>query len=721
MMRKVFQFLGSLKLALILLAVIIIASILGTYWESSISAEVARKLVYGSLWFDLWLSLLCVNLFAVAAIRYPWKPHQYGFVITHAGIIILLIGSMIDRHWGVEGFVQLHRGAAPTDVMELRQQELVVSVDGVAESAHTSFNNKSADRAFTVKSPTPDVKVEVIDSGDVESYQEVSKAESGDPAIRLRLEGPMMGRQERWLFLGNSESDGPATLAFEKGMPVLTKPVDASAKEDAVKLTPRQERYYIFSKQKDNPMITLRVGEPTQAEAMLVVDPKTAVPTLSLKLLGREFNLAINGNEKKDLPLEGLDGWKVFIFNYYPNFRMINKQATTQDNKPENPALFFDLLGPLVNAKLENPTNGHGNGEQLSGQGGNALRVYLGDDGKLRYLIKSAKKGEFTGELTEGKSEDVRWVPGTTFTIDQFLPHSKSTTLWQPITKTGDRDGRTPGLKCRVTVAGESVEAWLAQSVLQIHANSDTGDTIVELPRKNFSVGRKTVGIAYANEHQILPFTVGLFKFSAPHDEGLEESMSFASFESTLSFDGRIDRVKLKPDAKLLQELKNGQEKDKADFHELFDDGNNLALSGAIISEDATKLTLEFENRKSLTIQKSDIAAYRQKTHKIFMNSPTTYPATWWGPWLGTTYKFSQADHRMPMDPDYSGVQVVRDPGWMPKWVGCLMICFGIFTMFYLKPYFTRRVKTVHAVAPEMARSTVKTNLQESETVHAKG
>jgi len=79
-----------------------------------------------------------------------------------------------------------------------------------------------------------------------------------------------------------------------------------------------------------------------------------------------------------------------------------------------------------------------------------------------------------------------------------------------------------------------------------------------------------------------------------------------------------------------------------------------------------------------------------------------TYPVKWWGPWVGTCYKFSQANHKMPEDPDYSGVQVLRDPGWMPKWVGSLMICFGIFTMFYLKPYFKRKPQTA-AAAPRNA------------------
>jgi hypothetical protein len=91
------------------------------------------------------------------------------------------------------------------------------------------------------------------------------------------------------------------------------------------------------------------------------------------------------------------------------------------------------------------------------------------------------------------------------------------------------------------------------------------------------------------------------------------------------------------------------------------------------------------------------VQSYVKATHKIFMNYPTIYPVTWYAPWTGTSYKFSQANHKMPVNPDYSGVQVLRDPGWMPKWVGCIMICFGIFTMFYLKPYFNRRPAAVAA------------------------
>jgi hypothetical protein len=32
-------------------------------------------------------------------------------------------------------------------------------------------------------------------------------------------------------------------------------------------------------------------------------------------------------------------------------------------------------------------------------------------------------------------------------------------------------------------------------------------------------------------------------------------------------------------------------------------------------------------------------------------------------------------------------VQILRDPGWLFKWLGSLLICLGIYTLFYLRPY----------------------------------
>jgi hypothetical protein len=32
-------------------------------------------------------------------------------------------------------------------------------------------------------------------------------------------------------------------------------------------------------------------------------------------------------------------------------------------------------------------------------------------------------------------------------------------------------------------------------------------------------------------------------------------------------------------------------------------------------------------------------------------------------------------------------VQILRDPGWLLKWIGSLLVVVGVFMMFYLQPY----------------------------------
>jgi hypothetical protein len=69
----------------------------------------------------------------------------------------------------------------------------------------------------------------------------------------------------------------------------------------------------------------------------------------------------------------------------------------------------------------------------------------------------------------------------------------------------------------------------------------------------------------------------------------------------------------------------------------------------------------------------------------VEMNTPASYPPGWWGALTGLNYKFSQAGWD-PNELDTTTLQVLFDPGWSFKWMGSLLICGGIFIMFYLKP-----------------------------------
>ncbi|MBL7684473.1 MAG: hypothetical protein JNK65_00350, partial [Deltaproteobacteria bacterium] len=108
--KSTFKFLSSLKLAVIVLLGLAYILALGTIYESLYGTAVAKERVYGTIWFTLVLFFLGVNVLCAALSRLPWKKHHIGFVVTHAGIIIILVGSVITQQWGIDGSMALAEG-----------------------------------------------------------------------------------------------------------------------------------------------------------------------------------------------------------------------------------------------------------------------------------------------------------------------------------------------------------------------------------------------------------------------------------------------------------------------------------------------------------------------------------------------------------------------------------------------------------------------------------
>src|ERR1700677_1430779 len=125
----VFRFFSSVKLAMCLLAVLIVAIVAGTLYESSFDARVARAYIYDASWFNIWLALLATNLACSAFSRMPWKKHHTGFLLTHLGIITLLTGALIGRTFGIEGSMTIFKGDPPNNLLVVDKHVLQV-IDG---------------------------------------------------------------------------------------------------------------------------------------------------------------------------------------------------------------------------------------------------------------------------------------------------------------------------------------------------------------------------------------------------------------------------------------------------------------------------------------------------------------------------------------------------------------------------------------------------------------
>ena len=101
--NPLFRFLSSVRLAVPLMLAIAGVIAAGTIYESNYSASVARILIYQSWWFEGLMILLWLNIFCAMISRYPYKEFHTGFVITHIGLLTLLIGAQITATYGLDG------------------------------------------------------------------------------------------------------------------------------------------------------------------------------------------------------------------------------------------------------------------------------------------------------------------------------------------------------------------------------------------------------------------------------------------------------------------------------------------------------------------------------------------------------------------------------------------------------------------------------------------
>ena len=113
-----YEFLASLKFAVVLITTLAVVLGLGTFVESAYGTEAVKFGVWNTWWFTLLNALLAVSIFCAAAIRYPWKRYQTGFVITHIGLLTLLAGCFISQRGGIDAQMPLLEGSEGSRAFE---------------------------------------------------------------------------------------------------------------------------------------------------------------------------------------------------------------------------------------------------------------------------------------------------------------------------------------------------------------------------------------------------------------------------------------------------------------------------------------------------------------------------------------------------------------------------------------------------------------------------
>jgi hypothetical protein len=229
--EKIFKFLCSLKLAVLVIVTLGTIAAVGTIIESKYDMITAQKLVYHSVYMYGVLIFLCINLIAVAVDRLPWKKRHAGFVIVHAGIVTLIVGAYVTHKIGVDGTMALDIGESSRSV-STNDTDLIVYRLKDMENSEKIF---SKDVDFMVNDPKKHpVKISVkgvkdqTDQLEITDYMPYAKKDfqiiesdkvTDGPSIRFQLQNQFVNVID-WIVQSGSE---PAKLDLGPALVVLAR------------------------------------------------------------------------------------------------------------------------------------------------------------------------------------------------------------------------------------------------------------------------------------------------------------------------------------------------------------------------------------------------------------------------------------------------------------------------------------------------------------------
>jgi hypothetical protein len=270
---KIFDFCSSVKLAVILLVALSVVMAIGTFYEAEYGTADAQRIIYKGWFMTVLMILLIVNLACAAIDRMPWKKHHIGFVITHAGIIMLLVGSFITQKKGLDGTLALGMTETADNFMvpetELHVYQMFngkpfalllqkpVDFDDEPPETHPTVLKLIDDDVLTIK--------KYIQKSTRRIQAEPSTDPKALPALQFTLYNERVNVTE-WLGLDNKIPPfydlGPATVSFIQG-PLPTPPQPRN--QIVLHQDPKTEKlhYAIFSMRQAKPLAkgTVTPGE----------------------------------------------------------------------------------------------------------------------------------------------------------------------------------------------------------------------------------------------------------------------------------------------------------------------------------------------------------------------------------------------------------------------------------------------------------------------------
>ncbi len=487
--NTILQGLASLWLGAVLIVVALVAMAAATIYESMHGTEQALATFYMSPWFHGALALLGLNVLAAMAVRFPWGRGRWGFVVTHGSILLILVGAMVTKLFGVDGQLALYEGENSNEIK-------------LSSSERVTIKDKATDRMSVIELKAPI-------TGKLEAKDVEGMAAHLD-AIVARIETVL------------SDSEMAESVVD-----------DGSKKNVAIEVAFTGTKFdapaWVFAGEESKrvPVALEVVGSAEELERRVAPKPvdDSSIGTVKISVAGLDVEYPVK--ECMDAPKTiGQSGYSVRVLGYFPH-AVVGQGGTVQSasDKPVNPAIRVEVTGPSGTQTKTSFSRFPDYGATHAGQKSDDVRVTFvavatapaqkapitvlaGGDGQLIAQFVSGSGEPVTTPLSVGAPVETPW-PGITFAVLRRFEHARMDRQMQLPKERGDT---------RVPAALASIDGVTSQKAWIRKGESS-----------EIQVDGRAYELAYADRSEPLGFGVTLSKFTVGYYPGGRRPRSFES------------------------------------------------------------------------------------------------------------------------------------------------------------------------------------------------
>jgi hypothetical protein len=485
--------LGSLRFAAALLVLLLVALSLATIFETTHGTEQALRRYYYAWWFKLLLGLVGLNVLSAVILRFPFTRRQIGFVLTHAGILVTLIGAVVSEQFGVSGQVGIADGQTASE-FNLAGREAVTVLCGADQQTTTlSLAERIGDPLHPTEFGPPlelsvgKLKLSVLRYLPDSDWEQQVTDDNPAPQLGVEVALSADGHDESvWVLAGHS--------AFLGELEVAVREVADQAELDQI-----------------------------------LAGPATSAPTskgqVHVEYQGASFEFSVEEGLAHVVPL-GETGLTARLLRYLPHATVgQNREIVNASDRPMNPYVEVELTGPSgpetrrAFARFPDFAASHAGmseeGAKVRFVAGDApvttapIEVLSGPEGALHVRFSPVGGEPAVRRVSLGTAVDSPWRNHPFEVRRRF---ARARVQWQLAPVQPVRAQRMPGLLVRASTPVQTNEMWLQKGRGQ-----------------RLMVDGVAHQVAYADETRPLGFALKLERFQIVPYPGEQRPRSFES------------------------------------------------------------------------------------------------------------------------------------------------------------------------------------------------